>query len=159
MVRHSLKHHYAAHKASFTRRFVNVIPVAEWRVWFWSCIKTNGSVHTAIRAGFRMRFPICESPELRPPSYFLDKIRCQLSRRGRGIASFTWRIMSLHSATYNLCAAVVLSCVKIIAAWRFSTLINLFVQFRTVQNCGIYLGVILFPQTTHEMRLFPGVHY
>jgi len=41
--------------------------------------------------------------------YFLDKIRCQLSRRGRGIASFTRRILSLHSSAYNLCAAVVLS--------------------------------------------------
>ena len=56
-----------------------------------------------------MRFSICESPELRPPSYFLDKIRCQLSRRVRGIASFTRMILSLHSSTYNLRAAVVLS--------------------------------------------------
>ena len=87
----------------------DAIPVAEWRVQFWSCIKTNGSVHTAIRAGFRMRFSICESPELRPPSYFLDKVRCQLLRRGRGITTFTRRILSLHSSAYNLCAAVVLS--------------------------------------------------
>jgi hypothetical protein len=78
-------------KASFTRRFVNAIPVAEWRVRFWSCIKTNGSVHTAMRAWFRMRFSICESPEPWPLSYFLDKIRCWLSRRGRGIASLTQR--------------------------------------------------------------------
>ena len=100
---HSAQFYTPAHKASFTRRFANAIPVAEWRVRFWSCIKTNGSVHTAIRAGFRMRFSICESPELRSPSYFLDKIRCQLSRRGRGIASITRRILSLHSSTYNLC--------------------------------------------------------
>jgi len=157
-------------KASFTRRFVNAIPVAEWRVRYWSCIKTNVSVHAAIRAGFRMRFSICESPELRPPSYFLDKIRCQLSRRGRGIASFTRRILSLHSSTYNLCAAVVLSwfCCVLKLLRHFDLLYR---TFNTVQQCfkwccrhsivikKIYLGLILFPQTTHEMRFFPGVHY
>jgi hypothetical protein len=78
-------------KASFTRRFMYAIPVTEWRVRFWSSIKRNGSVHTAIRARFRMRFSICESPELRPPSDFPDKIRFQLLRRGRGIASLTRR--------------------------------------------------------------------
>ena len=64
--------------------------------------------------------------------YFLDKIRCQLSRRGRGIASFTRRILSLHSSTYSLCAAVVLLCVKIIAAWRFCDT-DKFIC--TIQNC------------------------
>jgi hypothetical protein len=89
--------------------FHTVIHECDSSSWFLSCIKTNGSVHTTIRAGFRMRFSICESPELQPPSYFLDNIRCQLSRRRRGIAFLTRRILWQHSSTCNLCAAVVLS--------------------------------------------------
>ena len=116
---------------------MNAIPVAEWRVRFWSCIKTNRSVHTAIRAGFRMRFSICELPELRPPSYFLDKIRCQLSRRGRGIASITRRILSLHSSTYNLCY-LTLKLMKPFPWWNTFTHIRvdlLYRTFNTVQQC------------------------